>query len=219
MEEEMDIQPPVNPKNTPFDGDKESVDNPTTGANAPQDPCVDKGSVPLYEDLHAIAPAEASAAEAALLYSHHLQNAPGFPWQPERKEPNPTPCFAAPYITGGDSNNLTYSQVISGIFLNIPRSPKLWVGDQLKLRWGHNTFYTTVAESKGRDGPRMVQYLNNESLVDYESGIIEVHYEVVRRSRFVGISETLCINLNREGRRRRKSAPRPHAARRRRMSP
>lgn len=64
----------------------------------------------------------------------------------------------------------------------------------------------------------MTQYLNSETLADYENGVVEVRYEVVRRTKLVGISETLRINLRRDGKRCYKSSSRTRAVRRRRLS-
>lgn len=215
MEDEKDIQSPGDPDGTPSGINKEP-EQPAMNADAPSSEPPADASVPLYEEFHAVPAPKKTASETALCYAEYLHNAPGFPWKQEQALLDPTPSFEAPYITGASADRLTDSELISGIFLNIPRSPRLWVGDQLKLRWGHNTFYTTIGESKGRNGPRLIQYLNNESLADYDNGLVEVRYEVVRRSRLVGISETLTINLHREGERRRRSVNRTRAIRRRR---
>ncbi|MEX6666465.1 MULTISPECIES: hypothetical protein [unclassified Pseudomonas] len=219
MEDETDIQPPPHSQPNESDNDnKVTLPNPrTTRRKKGKSP--DKSSIPLYEDLQAIPPAGKSAAEQALVYAGQLQNAPGFPWHHEMKHPPPAPVFEAPFITGADPEGPTDAQLHVGIYINIPRSPKLWFGDHLKLRWGHNTFYTTIGKVEGRKGPRLVQYLNNETLADYESGCVEVRYEVVRRAKLVGISETLTVNLPRLRKRRGKGSPPGRPPRRRRMQP
>ncbi len=218
MEDEMDIQPPVTPHIKVSDIDKESTENPLmVNSDELNDASCCDTSVPLYEDLHALPPAGATTKETAATYPTYLQSVPSFPWQPDHETMNATPTFAAPYLTDVKSGSVTREQLITGIFINVPRSPKLWVGDQLKMRWGYNTFYTTIGESKGRTGPRLTQYLNSDGLGDYKNGVVEVRYEVVRRSRLVGVSETLTVVLRGEGKSRARSPNRTRAIRRRKL--
>lgn len=199
MADEMDIKP-ADPDSCPR---KDGENHPLPAPEVQTPP-------PIEEGLHLKAPAEESSA----IYSDYLQNAPGYPWQTLRDDRDSPPCFDPPYITGGSVDGLSDAQLIAGIFVNIPRSPRLWAGDQLKLRWGYNTFYSTVPESKGRSGPRLVHYLNSERLCDYENGVVEVRYEVVRRSRLVGISYPLRVTLLGESKGRYRSSRRNRARRR-----
>lgn len=218
MDDDMDIQPPIKSNQSPSSGNRESKDNLMMGADDKEDPSAQRGTVPLYQDFMAIPPKTMTAAEVAVVYANYLQNVPGFPWQQDDEKQDTTPCFSAPYITGTDAEVITDTQLNSGVFLNIPRSPKLWIGDQLKLRLGQTTFYTTIGKSQGRDGPRLVQYMNNEALGNQKNGLVEIRYEVVRRSKLVGISESLSIHLHRENKRTYKSSSRTRAVRRRRLS-
>jgi hypothetical protein len=219
MEDDMDIQPPPHSQPTESNKDKKVKQPNSKRTRRAMGKSADPGAVPLYEELQAMPPDGKAAAENALAYAAQLQSAPGFPWRHDETHPDPAPAFAAPYITGGDAEGLTEAQLNVGIYINIPRSPKLWLGDHLKVRWGHNTFYTTIGKSEGRKGPRLVQYLNNETLADYESGQVEVRYEVVRKARLVGISDTLTVNLPRLRKRRGKGSPPGRPPRRRRMQP
>lgn len=193
MKDETDIQPPVNPNKNASETDKDSSEKLAMKDN--DDSTFSTTSIPLYEELCATPPKKATAQEIAQNYGDYLQNAPGFPWQPDEETIGATPTFEAPFLTDNPSASVTREQLITGIFINVPRSPKLWVGDQLKMRWGYNTFYTTVTESTGRSGARLTQYLNSEGLANYASGELEVRYEVVRRSRLVGVSETLKVTV------------------------
>jgi hypothetical protein len=202
MEDDMDIQPTL--QSPPDESNKDKKDKKDPIANTASKNLkkpAGKSSVPLYEHLIAEPPSGQGAAENPHFY------------------PNPAPVFSAPYITGGDADALTEAQLHMGIYINIPRSSKLWFGDHLKLRWGQNTFYTTIGKVEGRDGPRQVQYLNNEALGNYESGRVEVRYEVVRRTKLVGISETLTVKLPRQSKRRGKASPSGRPPRRRRVQP
>jgi hypothetical protein len=218
MEDDMDIQPTLQSPPDESNKDKKDPIASTASKDLKSKPTV-KSSVPLYEHLIAEPPSGQGAAENPHFYVGHLANVPGFPWHHDSQDPNPTPVFSAPYITGGDADALTEAQLHMGIYINIPRSSKLWFGDHLKLRWGQNTFYTTIGKVEGRDGPRQVQYLNNEALGNYESGRVEVRYEVVRRTKLVGISETLTVKLPRQSKRRGKASPSGRPPRRRRVQP
>jgi len=218
MEDEMDIQPPVNPPQKDTNTGRDSTDNPLmVNSEELSDPA--DTSVPFYEDLHAVTASESSSKETAVAYPGHLQDIPGFPWQPNEEALRANPIFPAPYLSGNTPDSVTQEQLIIGVYVNVPRSPKLWAGDQLRMRWGFNTFYTTVSESKSRTGPRLIQYLNSEGLGDYKDGIVEVRYEVVRRSRLIGISETLKVTLVGDGKTRPRPPSRIRAIRRRKLRP
>jgi hypothetical protein len=148
------------------------------------------------------------AAVPAANLSQPSKRPSGFPWDHDENANLLTPNLLAPYLTGADADNVTAEQLINGVYVNIPRSRKLWKGDRIKLIWGYNTFYTTLEPNRRRNEPRLVQYLNSEQLANYQDGQVQVHYEVIRRSRLVGISERLTVNLQtggrpRTGRRRR----------------
>lgn len=218
MEDEKDIQPPANPAIQVSETGKEPTEKPLMINSAKlDDSTASNSSVPLYEDLQAVPAPGATARETAIIYSNYLQSAPGFPWQPTEESMSATPTFAAPYLTHNESGIVTQEQLITGIFINVPRSPKLWAGDQLKMRWGYNTYYTTIGESTNRSEPRLTQYLNCERLGDYKNGEVEVRYEVVRRSRLVGVSETLKLIVCDEGKGRPKPTSRKRSIRRRKL--
>lgn len=148
-------------------------------------------------------------SESVDLYKEVLKRAPGFPWTTESTGERKPAVLLAPYLTGLESDILTPEQIVEGVYINIPRSRNLWKGDLIKTVWGYNTFYTTLEANPHRGAPRLIQYMNSEQLTNYQSGVVHVHYEVVRRSRLVGISERLIITLGGKGRprnpRRRRS--------------
>ncbi|WP_296260980.1 MULTISPECIES: hypothetical protein [unclassified Pseudomonas] len=137
--------------------------------------------------------------ETANCYSEHLQDALGVPWEVAQQATKAAPTLPAPFLTGVNDGVVTEEQLITGVYINIPRTPRIWAGDQLKMRWGNSTFYTTIGEANGRTGPRLIQYLNAEKLGSYKTGAVEIRYEVVRRARLVGVSETLQIVLRSDG--------------------
>ncbi len=139
------------------------------------------------------------AEDSVDVYKEALKRAPGFPWSHTTVGNKPV-ILLAPYLTGVDVDRITPEQIVAGVYINIPRSKTLWKGDHIKVVWGYNTFYTTLEENPHRDEPRLVQYLNSEQLVNYQNGEVHVHYEVVRRSRLVGVYERLKINLEGKGR-------------------
>jgi hypothetical protein len=141
----------------------------------------------------------------------------GIPWSDEDLEDGPGATLEAPYITGADADHLTQPELIVGVYLNIPRSPKIWTGDQLKITWGYNTFYSTIAEATTRKGPRLVQYLNSQELAHYDDGEVFVYYEVVRGNRLIGISEKLKVTLLGIRKSRTRSTLRRHAIRHRKL--
>lgn len=217
MEDEKDIQPSVHPQKNKAGSPKAVMKNQVmepreqNTASPEQD-----GPIPHYEDLHAAPAAGATSEEVPASYSQCLKSLPEFPWHLDEESRLATPTLDAPYITGHATGVMTEEELVAGIFINVPRSPKLWTGDQLKMRWGCNTFYTTIPAPNGRTGPRLSQYLNCERLATYKNGEIEVRYEVVRRSRLVGVSETLTIML-RGGKTRPKPASRARSIRRRKL--
>lgn len=153
--------------------------------------------------------------ESAQFYKASLRRALGLAGSldEEEHEMNGTPNLQAPFLSGADAGGITPEQIVAGVYINIPRSNMLWAGDQIKLIWGTNTFYTTLESKPFVAEPRLVQYINCEQLADYQNGDVSVHYEVVRRSRLVGISDPLAIYL--EGNGRPRSGPRRRSTRRR----
>jgi hypothetical protein len=203
MEDEMDLPPPVDSQVNPTENDKEPTENQVMGnSGESKQPAGFKSSIPHFEEFHAVPSADVTANETALIFEHYLRSVPSFPWQPHEATMDATPVFAAPTLVNNKSGVVTREQLIDGVFIEVPRSPKLWAGDQLKMRWGYNTFLTTVGETKGRNGPRLTQYLAHAALADYKNGFVEVSYEVVRRSRLVGVSEVLTVVLKGSAKRR-----------------
>lgn len=217
MEDEMDIQPPVKLQDNRLDNQTKSTKDPLLDNSEELNQAkFNTASVPHYEDLHATQPPGATANETATFYSEHLQSVLGFPWELDEEAMTATPTLPAPFLTGDRDGVVTEEQLIIGVFINVPRSAKIWAGDQLKMRWGTSTFYTTIGESSGRTGPRLIQYLNAEKLGSYKTGAVEIRYEVVRRSRLVGVSETLKIVLRSDGKNHPKTL-RGRAIRRRKL--
>lgn len=217
MEDEKDIQPSVYPQENTADSPQASMENQVMETREQKNASPGKdGPIPHYEDLHAAPATNKTSEEVPVDYSRCLKSLPDFPWHLDEESRLATPTLDAPSIQGHPSGVLTEEELVAGIFINVPRSPKLWTGDQLKMRWGCNTFYTTIAAPNGRTGPRLSQYLNCERLATYKNGEIEVRYEVVRRSRLVGVSETLTIML-RGGKGRPKPASRTRSIRRRKL--
>ncbi|WP_268797109.1 hypothetical protein [Pseudomonas huanghezhanensis] len=181
--------------------DSEASAQPTALLLPVQETPMQPGSIELPED-----------SESVDIYKEVLKRAPGFPWATEGPRDRKPAIFLAPYLTGLDSDIVTPEQIVEGVYINIPRSRNLWRGDLIKTVWGYNTFYTTLDANPHRDAPRLIQYMNSEQLTNYQSGVVHVHYEVVRRSRLVGISERLIITLGGKGRprnpRRRRSVGR-----------
>ncbi|WP_152666139.1 hypothetical protein [Pseudomonas abietaniphila] len=203
MEDEMDIPPPVESQVNTSEKDKEPNENPVMGnSEEPKQRAASKSSIPHFEEFRAVPSADVTANETAMIFEHYLRSVPSFPWQPHEESTDATPVFEAPSLLNNKSGIVTRDQLIAGVFIEVPRSPKLWTGDQLKMRWGYNTFLTTVGESKRRTGPRLTQYLAHAALADYKNGFVEVSYEVVRRSRLVGVSEVLTVVLKGDTKRR-----------------
>ncbi|WP_110947152.1 hypothetical protein [Pseudomonas bohemica] len=217
MEDETDIQLPIDPQDNQLDNsDKPVKDQLINKKEEFDESTLRKASVPHYEELHAPQPPGATTNETASFYIEHLEGALGFSWEVDQQAKKATPTLPAPFLSGDKDGVLTEEQLISGVYINIPRSAKIWSGDQLKMRWGNSTFYTTVGEANGRSGPRMIQYLNAEKLGSYKTGAVEIRYEVVRRARLVGVSETLQIVLRSDGKNHPKTL-RGRAIRRRKL--
>jgi hypothetical protein len=155
--------------------------------------------------------------EACNKYIPLARSNPTLPWAQEDFQSGATASLAAPYISNADASHLTEPQLIVGVYINIPRSPKLWAGDQLKLTWGYNTFYCTITEPKDRKGPRLIQYLNSEKLAHYKDGEVYVYYEVVRGNKLVGVSEKLKVTLSGIPKGRARNPNRRHGIRRRKL--
>lgn len=152
--------------------------------------------------------------ESAELYRESLRRALGLEWSQEEEEDEMvlTPNLLAPSLAGANTSSITPEQIVAGVYINIPRSRTLWPGDQIKLIWGRNTFYTTLEPNPCTKDPRLVQFINCEQLAHYQNGEVSVHYEVVRRSRLVGISQPLMIYV--EGNGRPRFGPRRRSVRR-----
>lgn len=215
MEDEMDIQPP---DESHTEGQGEEKGNPLTKNKQHTPPsAVDLPANLSYDQTEMVPVCDATSKEAAVSYAQCLHKIPELSVRTPDADKQITPVFEAPYLNNNDSGIVTYDQLVTGIFINVPRSPKLWAGDQLKMRWGYNTYYTTITEPTSRTGPRLTQYLNSERLGDYPEGVVEVRYEVVRRARLIGVSETLKLTLSSEGKPRPKPPSRGRAIRRRKL--
>lgn len=216
MEDEKDIQPPVNPQiDLNGENDAPSTLNSERAADRSQGTADQTSYTPPETDP----PTAVNLGEMGTDYSKHVLSMCGLTLEDVEDDERPTPTFQAPFISPEGLSTITHEQLVAGIFINVPRSPRLWIGDQLKMRWGYNTYYTTIAEPTSRKGPRLTQYLNSERLGAYPDGEVEVRYEVVRRSRLVGISETLTVTLSGNGQARSKPPVRGRAIRRRKLQP
>ena len=216
MEDEKDIQPPVNPQNNVQGADNAlSIQNNERTSDLSHADAADAS----YAASEIFPIPTVSLSEAGADYSKHVLSMCGLTLEAHQEDDSPTPTFKAPFLSPEGLSSITHEQLVAGIFINVPRSPRLWVGDQLKMRWGYNTYYTTIAEPTCRTGPRLTQYLNSERLGAYPDGVVEVRYEVVRRSRLVGISETLEVTLTGNGQAWPKPPPRGRAIRRRKLKP
>lgn len=195
MEDDKDIPPPINPPSGATDIDNNWMENMRAMDNEAFDPStLDPSCVPLYEELQAVRSIDDITREVIASYSSFLANVPRLDC-PCAEEMNIEPIFAAPFVTEAKAQMLPRSALLNGIRINVPRSPKLWTGDQLKLRWGTTTYYSVIGEPKGRTGPRETRYLSGAHLGRSKNGLVEVSYEVLRRSKLVGISEPLILML------------------------
>jgi hypothetical protein len=196
----------------PADQTKEAPDALSTSSNAGPDVAADTQKQPDHGSVKSV-----QAQEVCPAYQPKGKPVSIIPWSPEDLKTTDSPPMDAPYITGGDATQLTGPELIAGIYVNIPRSPRLWTGDQLKVTWGYNTFYSTITESTSRKGPRQIQYLNSEELAQYADGEVYVQYEVVRGNRLIGISEKLKVTLKGTGNGRARNPNRRHGIRRRKL--
>jgi hypothetical protein len=151
---------------------------------------------------------------SAKLYKEALRRAPGYPWSPTKEKDTviTTPNLLAPFLSGANAQAVTPEQMVAGICINIPESEMLCARDQIKLIWGQNTFYTAIESKPSPAEPSLAQYINSEQIAHYQNGEVCIRYEVIRSSHVVGISKTLKINLEGNGRprsgRRRRSVKR-----------
>lgn len=195
MEDEKDILLPKGLPSATANTDNKWMENMRAIDNQAFDPStLDPSCVPLYEELQAVRSIDQITREVIASYSSFLANVPRLDC-PSADELNIEPIFAAPLVSEAKSQMLPRSALLDGIRINIPRSPKLWAGDQLKLRWGNTTYYSVIGEPRGRTGPRETRYLSGAHLGRSKNGLVEVSYEVLRRSKLVGVSETLILML------------------------
>ena len=173
------------------------------------------GSSPFYAQLHICSPPFMSIAEACALYACYLKDLPGYPWTVQHDLDASTLPLSAPCLVGADAETLSIEQLMAGIYIDIPRSSRIRTGDKLWVRWGRNTFYSTLAKTQQRGGPRLRHPMSCEKLPEYESGTVEVRYEVFRQMRLVGASEPLSVTLQAEGLNHYKRRGRIHTRRRR----
>ena len=195
MEDEKDILLPAVLPSAAADTDNKWMENMRVIDNETFDPStLDSSGVPLYEELQAVRSIDDITREVIASYSSFIANVPRYDC-PSADELNIEPIFAAPFVSQAKAQMLARSELLDGVRINIPRSPKLWVGDQLKLRWGTITYYSVIGEPKSRTGPREMRYLSGAHLGRSKNGLVEVSYEVLRRSKLVGISEPLILML------------------------
>lgn len=200
MEDEKDIPPSVNPTDITRNKDETSAEDQLANADERVDGSTfNFDSIPHYEDLRAILPPGATSKDIATFYSEHLEHVLGFPWEIDEEARKAAPSLPPPSLDGGRNGEVSTAQLAKGVLITVPRSSKIWVTDQLKMRWGKSTFYTTVPASKSRKGPRLIQFLNAEGVPNDRTGLIDIRYEVVRRKRLVGVSETLTIYVRDDG--------------------
>jgi len=160
-------------------------------------------SIPHYEDLRAIQPPGATSKDIVAFYSEHLEHVLGFSWEVNEEARKTAPTLPAPTLSGSQHGEVSTEQLARGVCLAIPRCSKIWADDQLKVRWGRSMFYTAVPRCEDRKGPRVIMFVAAEGVPNDRTGLIDIHYEVVRRKRLIGVSETLTINVRDDG----KNAP------------
>lgn len=156
-------------------------------------------SIPHYEELRAILPPGATSNDIVTFYSEHLEHVLGFSWEIDEQAEKAMPTLPAPYLLGGRNGEITTEQLAEGVLINVPRCSKIWTKDQLKMRWGKSTFYTSVPPPLKRNEPRLRQFLTAEGVPNDRTGLIDIRYEVVRRNRLIGVSETLTIYVRDDG--------------------
>jgi hypothetical protein len=195
MEDERDILLPALLPPAAAHTDNNWMENMEEIDNQVFDPStLDLSCVPLYAELKAVRSVHDITREVVASYSSFLANVPRLDC-PCAEEMNIEPIFAAPFVSEAMAQMLPRSALLDGIRINIPRSSKLWTGDHLKLRWGNTTYYSVIGEPKGRKGPRETRCLSGAHLGRSKNGLVEVSYEVLRRSKLVGISEPLILML------------------------
>jgi hypothetical protein len=195
MEDDKDISPPVNPPQHTDNRDNEPANHPIMDYSEEFDPAtLDYSSVPLFEEFRATRSKEDITREVIAHYASFVKNVPHVAFQ-TTEEMEIDPIFIAPTVTQAEGNYLAREHLMSGVRINIPRSSKLWTGDQLRLRWGSGTYCSPISEPTHRKGPREVRWLSGAHLGRSTHGMIQVSYEVFRRSRLVGISESLTLWL------------------------
>lgn len=221
MEDDKDISPPVNSSQVTDDIDNTMAKTPIMNCSETFDPStLDYSSVPLYEELQATRSKEDITREVIAHYSSFVGHVPYLAC-PTAEELDVDPIFSAPCVTQAEGHFLGRHHLLDGVRIDIPRSSKLWAGDQLRLRWGSGTYCSSIGEPKNRKGPREIRWLNGKHLARSTNGLIQVSYEVFRRSRLVGISECLTLMLTGELRRSPQSTEqtRIRAIRRRKLIP
>jgi len=196
MEDEKDIPGSVHlPKSNPGKP-LHSTENQVMNNSEKKDELTWSDScVPFYEELHAAPAASNSLKEMAAGYSASLNAIAQHAWQLDEECQNAKPTLDAPFICGYESGVVNPEDLVNGVLIQVPRCSKLWAGDQLRMRWGCNTFYSDIPVSASREGGRLAQFINTERLAKYENGEIAIRYEVIRRSRLVGVSHPLTITV------------------------
>ncbi|MFK3796194.1 hypothetical protein [Pseudomonas sp. NPDC088444] len=217
MEDEKDIPPSAHPQKNKSESPPESTENKVMDNSHEQDDSDQKEwSVPHYEEFQAGRTTCSTREQIPAEYSPGLSNILDIAAHLDEELKAANPTLAAPYLDGHESGVLTQEELIAGVYVNVPRSARIWTGDYLKMRWGSNCFCTVLTVPEERDGPRLTQYVCLDRLAKYETGKIAVRYEVVRRARLVGVSETLIIMV-RGSKTRPKWSNRGRAIRRRRL--
>ncbi|MDH0745400.1 hypothetical protein N5D61_03445 [Pseudomonas sp. GD03842] len=217
MEDEKDIPSSAQPQQNKSQHSTESTERDAVDRE-PTAPNEQVWSVPHYEEFHAGPRSLSTQDQIPAEYSRGLNSILDMAWRLDEAIKTANPTLAAPSIEGHPSSVLTQEQLMAGVYVNIPRSSRIWSGDHLKMRWGSNTLFTVVPVADDRHGPRMRQFVCLDRLAKYETGEIDVRYEVVRRARLVGISETLTIKVYGSKTRPRSAHP-MRAIRRRRLRP
>jgi hypothetical protein len=195
MEDDKDISPLDSSAQGTVKVDNKQTAHPIMADSEAFDPStLDYSSVPLFEGLQASRSREDITREVIAHYSPFVRHVPQLICQ-SAEDMEVDPIFAAPSVMQAEGQFLAREHLLSGVRINIPRSSKLWAGDQLRLRWGSGTYCSPVGEPKSRKGPREIRWLSGRHLSRSHNGLIEVSYEVFRRSRLVGISEALTLML------------------------
>jgi hypothetical protein len=200
MEDENEIPPSLNPPEATRKKDETSAEDQMANADERVDSSsFNMDSIPHYEELRAILPPGATSKDIATFYSEHLEHVLGFSWELDEQAHKAMPTLPPPSLVGGKNGEVSTGQLAEGVFINVPRCSKNWHKDQLKMRWGKSTFYTTVPPPQKRNEPRLTQFLTADGIPNDRTGLIDIRYEVVRRSRLVGVSETLTVYVRDDG--------------------